>query len=514
MSIGIKGKIRIEKRLSGLNSMENRKKHNMELSAKEIEFEGSILVSFRLIFIVYLVLTLIIPFSILGAAGNESGFTSHSRSFITPGLPPQFALNKTYEPDSIWIEGSINDPQTSTVTLNITGVGDPRTIFDPQDIVFIMDTSGSMDLSDPANYRYTAARGYIENLLEPDRAAVIQFGYDAWLVNDHHLTSNYSRVIADLAEEPKFKGQTNYEAAISMANKELIDNGEENKYWIEIFFTDGNPDPKSNNVTAATIAEAVDNNILIYTIGLEWKGAKNPLDEGLLKWIAGSTGGEYFKATGPEQLFDIYQNISKRYTMNIAGTDDNVTDNEPVVREVLPDYITVDEDSFSIEPDYLAHTSTGETVLEWNISQVTIGETWKVQYEITSTRSGNVTTSVFPESRVMYTSWDGKPTIDYFPGEQLHVMELPPPPEPPLSPPPPPAAPPLPPNLGVPPPSPSLPVINPVVTIQPQLIPVAFESAVTLPVGFALAGFAALGMLERIKIKRKIKGKQKVAIGA
>ncbi|UCH90140.1 MAG: VWA domain-containing protein, partial [Thermoplasmata archaeon] len=135
------------------------------------------------------------------------------RSTVETGLSPQLALNKTYNPPEIWIKGSVNEPQETTVRLNLTGVGDPRIIFDPQDVVFVMDTSGSMDYSDPANYRYTATRGYLENLLYPDRASVVQFGYDAWLVNDHHLSSDFEQVIEDLEEEPKYRGQTNYEAA-------------------------------------------------------------------------------------------------------------------------------------------------------------------------------------------------------------------------------------------------------------------------------------------------------------
>jgi hypothetical protein len=430
------------------------------------------------------------------------------------GLPPQLGLNKTYEPSSIWITGSINQPQESRVKLSISGIGDPRTVFDPQDVVFVMDTSGSMDLSDPANYRYTAARGYVESLLPPDRAAVVQFGYKAWLVNDNHLSSNYSQVLSDLATDPKYKGQTNYEAAIALANEELIDNGKDDNFKIEIFFTDGNPDPITNNVTAATMKEAVDNNILIYTIGLEWPYAPNPLDEGLLKWMANSTGGEYFKATDPQQLFDIYQNISQRYTISTAGYDDNVSDSEPVLREVLPSHIDVNRSSFSSEPDFITNTSKGTTIMEWNITSLALGETWSVEYNISSVIAGNVSTSILPSSRVRYITWDDQLTIAHFESKPLMVKKLPPPPPPPLNPPPPPPPPPATPSVGVPPPNPSLPVINPVVTIQPQLLPLAFEAPVTLPVGFALGGFAALGLMERIKMKRKIKGKHKVAIGA
>jgi hypothetical protein len=439
---------------------------------------------------------------------------SESRSVSGSGIPPQLGLNKSYDPPGIWIDGSINEPQETRVKLSISGIGDPRVVFDPQDVVFITDTSGSMDLSDPANYRYSAARGYVESLLYPDRAAVIQFGYKAWLVNDHHLSTNYTQVLEDLAEEPKYRGQTNYEAAISLANKELIDNFEEGKFLIEIFFTDGNPDPKSNNVTLATINEAVNNSIMIYTIGLEWEHSPNPIDEELLKWMANSTGGEYFKATKPEQLFEIYQNISNRYTIMTSGSDNDVTDNEPMLREVLPNYIAVDEKSFSIEPDYINQITNGATILEWNISEIKLGDSWSVEFNISSTKAGNVSTSNVPASRARYITWDGQLRFDYFESKLLWVKELPPPPPPPLQPPPPPPPPPPPQGFGVPPPNPSLPIINPVVTIQPQLLPVAFETAVTLPVGFALAGFAALGMLERIKMKRKIKGKHKVAIGA
>lgn len=479
--------------------------------------------SLKVLIMIIVILSLF--FSLIGTAYGEE-FEKHddsndreenrneSRSVNGTGLPPQLGLNKTFSPEEIWIKGSINQPQETNVRLNVSGIGDPRIVFDPQDVVFIMDTSGSMDLSDPANYRYTGARGYVEKLLQPDRAAVVQFGYDAWLVNDHHLSWDYDQVIDDLAEDPKYRGQTNYEAAVSLANNELIKYSEPGKFKLEIFFTDGNPDPKTNNITSSTLKTAVDNNIMIYTIGLEWKFAPNPLDEDLLKWMARSTGGEYFKATDPEQLIEIYQNISKRFTITTAGSDLNVTDNEPMIREVIPEYLIVNKSSFNIKPDYMGTTGNGSTILEWNTSSIGLKETWIIEYRVSSKISGNVSLSYGPQSRVQYHNWEGVFIEDHFKTNLLWVKKLPPPPPPPLKPPPPPPPPPPSPSFGVPPPNPSLPIINPVVTLQPQLMPLAFETAAAVPAGFAFAGFAALGLMERIKMKHKIKGKHKVAIGA
>ncbi len=425
--------------------------------------------------------------------------------------PARLEISKSVDKHTIFVRDGGLPPNQTTVTIKVNGVGYPSVIFNPQDTVFVMDNSDSMNENDNEFKRIEALRLYLENMMPPDdRAAIIKFSKNAELINNHHLTSNYTQLIDDLPALWHTAGLTNLGDAVALANQELITYGaKEDKMLIEILLTDGRPEPPENNVTMETIAEAVNNNIKIYTVGL---GEDH--DAGLLKWVAAQTGGNYYYAREASELIEIYHDISNQFRNYTAGSDPDLTDSEPMVRDVIPYYISIDPNSFTIKPNYIGPYPglEGLTKVEWNITKIEIGETWSVSYNLSSSLAGEEVAITHPDSRTRYLSQKDNIQILWFDALSIKVLPksiliLPGPPPPP----PPPPLPPPPPGSGFPIPAPP-PITSVPIALQPPISLPAGELA-AIPAEYLFTGFLGLGVAGSITHKRILKTRQKVAVG-
>ena len=434
---------------------------------------------------------------------NSGNMNSNSRAVD----PARLEISKSVSNHQIFVETANNKPNQTRVTLTVKGVGYPGVEYDPQDTVFIMDNSDSMDEQDNEFKRVEALKLYLGSMLPPnDRAAVVKFSSAAELVGGVHLTSNYTKITDSLSSLWHTSGLTNLEAAMALANKEILDYGDiQNKTLIEILLTDGQPEPPGNNVTMATINEAVDNNIKIYTVGLG-----DDHDANLLKWISAKTSGKYYFAKEASDLIEIYDEISNQFHNFTAGSDPNILDSEPMVRDVLPNYINYIPNSFSRKPDHIGKYFGSYTKLDWNISRIAIGETWMVSYNISTKEQGEEVAISAPLARVKYTTQKGVEQTLWF--DEVVITVLPgfsqyyPSPPPPL----PPATPPVPPTAGFPVPVPTPPTTVPI--SYPGFVP-AGATPTPLPMQYLIGGFVGLGIAERVKHYRLIKTRQKVAVG-
>jgi Mg-chelatase subunit ChlD len=424
--------------------------------------------------------------------------------------PARLEVEKTVERKTIFVNGSDRKPTHTKVTITVKGVGQPGIDYNPQDVVFVMDNSDSMDENDNEYKRIEALKLYLQKMLPPDdRAALVKFSSKAELVNDHHLTSDYDQIIADLPALWHTTGHTNLGAAIELANQELIEFGNPDNLLIQILLTDGRPEPPENNVTIETINEAIENNIKIYTVGL---GKTH--DPDLLRWIAVQTGGKYYYAKDASDLLEIYDELSKQNRNYTAGLDLDITDSEPLLRDVIPNWIDYNFNSFSIKPDHIGFYTSGAIKFEWNIKKILIGETWSVSYNITSNRVGEeIPITVIDLARVQYYGQDETTKEVSF--KELNIRVLPktdlqntgvvPPP-------PPPSAVPTVGTEGFPLPAAPTSTPLPIATTPPVPI-TAGATPAAIPVQYLFAGFLGLGIAERIKHIRMIKTRQKVALG-
>lgn len=204
----------------------------------------------------------------------------------------------------------------------VTGLARPA-LFGPEiplpatgrDIMMAVDLSGSMEERDFAVNGYRTTRlGVVKETAddfisrrEGDRVGLVLFSDRAYL--QAPLTFD-RKVVRDLLDEAQvgLTGQkTAIGDAVAISVKRLKDRPEEGR--VLVLLTDGaNNEGVMDPGKAATLANEL--GIRIYTIGVG-SGASRDLDEGTLRRIAATTGGEYFRATNIQGLAQIYRAIDR-----------------------------------------------------------------------------------------------------------------------------------------------------------------------------------------------------------
>jgi len=110
-----------------------------------------------------LVVLILVPFGGMGDDAYTGG------GYLSPRV--------SSSTDAIWRAGSDNEPSNATITFTVAGTGTKGITLAPQDVVFLMDHSGSLETYDPQVLRILAAHEYINNMIAPfDRAVVAFFG--------------------------------------------------------------------------------------------------------------------------------------------------------------------------------------------------------------------------------------------------------------------------------------------------------------------------------------------------
>lgn len=204
------------------------------------------------------------------------------------------------------------------------------------DIAIVLDISGSMLAEDFSPNRLDAAKKITDNFIEDrtyDQIGLVVFSREAF--TQCPLTIDYS-VLRNLLKDIK-SGMIEDGTAIGNAIANGINRLKESKAKskVMILLTDGiNNAGEINPLTAAEIAKKY--NIRIYTIGIGTIGqAPYPfqtqfgiryqmvpveIDENLLKQIAQTTDGKYYRATGNKKLVEIYSEIDKLEKTKIEVT--------------------------------------------------------------------------------------------------------------------------------------------------------------------------------------------------
>jgi hypothetical protein len=364
--------------------------------------------------------------------GNESETTRVMVSIASDPLARSTATLKTmlypYEsptaaasPSTIWITSAppACQPKESVMQLKVSGMGTPVYGGNVQDTIMVMDSSGSMYDSDPTDLRLEAAKHYVDLMKAPDRAAVVRFADTATLVNGDYLSSDYARVKANI-DTITTSGGTDIYDAIRISTDELITYGDDNHVWIQVLLTDGvETMGHTRDMILGEAQRAASSNIKIFTIGLG-----NFADESLLMAIADMTGALYVKANAAEDLDQIYLMIGN-VTKAIAGYDDDVTDDIPMINVYLPDFINYVPGSAIPPPGYVGEYA-GMTNLQWNISQLKVAQSWTATFRITSDLEGYGERALYyPLSRVTYLRHDDLRVNVPFPVTLIDVLGVP-----------------------------------------------------------------------------------------
>ncbi|WP_136601119.1 VWA domain-containing protein [Salinigranum halophilum] len=247
------------------------------------------------------------------AVGDESALAVYRLNRSTGTFRP---LNSTVDKNTNTVTAT-TDEFSRFVVFNVTewesnfdaieppNIGDDQSIA-PVDAAFILDSSGSMGTNDPNDLRLQAAKEFTGALLDIDRAAVVDFDFDADI--RQRLTSDFQAVNRSI-DTIDSRGGTSIGAGVRAANREYSRNSDDSRSKIAILLTDGRG---SGGLSEAETAS--DQNVTIYTIGLS-----NAADASKLRSIASKTGGNYTQVSRAADLPDVFSRIAE--TTQSADSD-------------------------------------------------------------------------------------------------------------------------------------------------------------------------------------------------
>ena len=183
------------------------------------------------------------------------------------------------------------------------------------EVVFSVDSSGSMISNDRNDIRITASQSFVSKMAENDKGAVVDFDDYAHLLAS--MTSDKPTLNNALDEIDKYGG-TNLSAGFSLA-LEQYSNEDANR--LMIFLTDGD-----GTWNSSLIDLAIEKNVTVYTVGLG-----TSYDATKLVDMATRTGGLYFPAQNADELIEILD----------AAAEDSVLLTKDSDGDGIPDYYEI-----------------------------------------------------------------------------------------------------------------------------------------------------------------------------
>jgi Ca-activated chloride channel family protein len=248
-----------------------------------------------------------------------------------PGLQPFEDTTKTFRH---YLRHILFALRVIALTLLIVVLARPQAINKFQnvstegiDIVLTLDISGSMLAKDFRPDRLEASKNVATEFISGrpyDRIGLVVFSGESFtqcpLTTDHAVLINLLRQIqSGMIEDGTAIGN-----GLATAVNRIKDS--ESKSKVIILLTDGvNNRGEIAPATAADIAKTF--GIRVYTIGvgtegvapypvqtpygIQYQDMQVEIDEGILKDIAQTTGGKYFRATDNNKLVEVYKEIDK-----------------------------------------------------------------------------------------------------------------------------------------------------------------------------------------------------------
>lgn len=310
-------------------------------------------------------------------------------AFIFPAIAelPHLDVEHNITPSEIWATDSEGNlyPESATVNLKISGNGDPFNAIRSIDVVFAIDSSGSMGSNDPDGHRIAAAQEFIDKL-NPyrDRAGMVSWDDD--VVFYQELTNNFASAKESVANVG-VGGGTNLDNGLARSI-DILTEMPRRSIKVIIFLSDGDGGYTWSGDAESQADRARSAGILIYSIGLG-----NDSNEGPLNDMANCAGGKYFhspQSTNLERIYqDIFSSISRIAAKNLK------------VKYTLPAPIQPFDTDADVSMDI-----TGNSILTWTIGQISLGDTRRLSFSVKSRDPGRFTLG--NNSRIEYVNYNEK----------------------------------------------------------------------------------------------------------
>jgi hypothetical protein len=352
-------------------------------------------------------------------------------AFLYVKVYPHLEPSKSIAPSSIYVEGTGYGEQAS-ITLEITGdaLAIPGQRNNAADIVFVIDDTGSMgDIIDELKSSVNELVDRLAENITSLRLGLVSFRDVPEIDIDQDLTFDMDAFKAALNLLEALgggDGQEDADIALETAVN-LSWRTDENVTKIMILITDYDT---HDNIHLTNVAKWAyeQRDIHTNTIGVPhfWGSPPGyyvlPQAEYWLKRTAENGSGYYREYGYFDDLTEIILNGIMMIvpTVDLAGEDPDITDENPMVCDVLPPYISYVPGSFSIPPNNIYIDGNGRTILEWNVTRLRIGETWRTSFKITSSEMGFVDSNDYLMSLINYTRWDNSSKSNLFP--KTHIL--------------------------------------------------------------------------------------------
>lgn len=261
-------------------------------------------------------------------------------------------------------------PDTATVTIVVNGSSSTTTA--AADVVFAIDSSGSMSWNDPTDLRLTAANNFIDMMnASSDQAGAVD--WDSYVVGTQPLSNNFAQVKTFISNIDA-SGGTDLDAGLSGAIGLLDTGGRTGASHVIIFLTDGVGDYTPSGTPGSYADEAANKGYIIYSVGLGSGVVTSDLTD-----MATATGGQYYFAADASALDPIFTSIFQQITT--AATNIVVTDTIPSYVQLMGDH--------SVAPNSRVTNADGSTTFTWNVGTLSTSESWTVNYNLRSSKFGD-----------------------------------------------------------------------------------------------------------------------------
>ncbi len=279
---------------------------------------------------------------------------------------------------------------TARLTITVNGPSSTTTS-SAADVVFSIDSSGSMHSNDPSNLRLTAANNFIDKM-NPSRDQAGAVDFDYYVMGTQPLTNNFTRVKNFISNIDAYGG-TNLNAGLIGAIG-LLDAGKNpSATHAIVFLTDGTGSYTPSGQAGSPADDAKNKGYVIYSVGLGSGVYASHLQD-----MATATGGQYFFAANASALDPIFDAIFQQISISATNV---------VVTDTLPNYINLVGNP-SVTPDTKVINADGSTTMTWNVGTLSTGDSWKVSFNVLSTKFGdNLPTNT--GAIVSYTDSAGAP---------------------------------------------------------------------------------------------------------
>ncbi|WP_027623029.1 vWA domain-containing protein [Clostridium lundense] len=174
------------------------------------------------------------------------------------------------------------------------------------DVVMLLDTSGSMKETDPDNERFRATLNLISNMDEKNKVAIYKFDDTVeQILPMTEVTPNIKDVVEDALEKyEKPNGKTNIKEALIKGYDEINKNSSVDRNAMMILLSDGGDNFNLSEEFDNVMEPIKKSGIAVYTIGMN-----KDTDFTMLKNISRETGGNYYNVNDVKDLKNVFYKI-------------------------------------------------------------------------------------------------------------------------------------------------------------------------------------------------------------